>query len=357
MRERFASLSKYTSHSTTIIFFCGFFFDMFILPEIDDPSARLLGLVYLSAVATLIIFREWLISRNRASEFERKIYTGSTFGIAYFSGSSLSFVFIYALRSAAISISWPLFLILAICIYANEFVSTHNFRLTLDVGVLLTAFTFYTIFHFPVLLKIQNDKTFALSIIFVIFVSLIYIFILKFASESAKYEAPRGYALAFGVPMFVGMLYFLNVLPAVPLSLKDSGVYHNIVRTENGEFVAQSETDDRMFKYFRPPVYHLRQSDTGIYFFSSVDAPAELSAPISHLWEYYDNKQGKWIESTMISFDLAGGREDGYRAYSKKNNISEGLWRVTVKVGGNRIIGRSKFWVEEGNEAVKEIKL
>ncbi len=358
MYQKLTTLSTYTAHATTILFVVGFLFDMFILPDINDPLTRYIGVAYLGAVALLIMFREWLVSRNTASQMEQKLYSVATFGIAYFSGSALSFVFVYALRSAALSVSWPLFLILLICMIANEYVATHNYRFTLDVGVLLIATLFYTVFNIPILLKTQNDATFAIGIGVSIAISLAYIYLLKYMSETAYDEAPRAYALAIGIPMFVGMLYFLNVLPAVPLSLKDAGVYHGIVKTVSGEYIAQGEPDSRFLTRFRTATYHLTPTDNGVYFFSAVNAPAELTAPITHVWEYYDHANKRWVESTRISFTLAGGRSDGYRAYSQKENLTEGLWRVTVKVDQSRIVGRLKFnVVKESQVETKEVKL
>lgn len=359
MYRRLASLTKHTAHLTTFIFIAGFIFDAFMLPDLEDPIARYIGFGYLCLIGLIIMFREWLVSRNTASDFEQKIYSLATFGISYFSGSALSFVFIYALRSAQFSVSWPLFLILLICILANEFVSTHDFRFALDVGVLLTALLFYVIFNLPLLMKVQNDTTFLIAIAVTVLASMAYIFVLKYSSENAYYQAPRGYALAIGIPMFVAMLYYLNVIPAVPLSLKDSGVYHSVIRSSDGEFIAQKETDTRKWAKFLTPVYHLMPADDGVYFFSAVNAPAELTAPISYTWEYFDSTSNRWIVSgDPISFTLAGGREDGYRAYSQKQNITEGLWRVTVRVGNNRIVGRLKFNVVKGGAPeVNEVKL
>ncbi len=339
------SFKKYKEHSTTILFLLGFIFDVVMLPSIDHPITRYIGLAHITIVAFLIMFREWVISRNTASKSEQKMYSFASFGIAFSSGAALSFIFVYAMRSAAFLVSWPLLLILLVCIIANEVVSTHDFRFTLDVGVLLIATLFFIIFNTPVLLKTQNDWIFALSIIISITISLLYLFLLQHTSESASYEAPRTYALAIGIPMFVGMLYFLNVIPAVPLSLKDSGVYHNIVHTDTGEFIAKADDDTRFFEKYRTKTHKVLAGDTGVYFFSNIDTPASLTAPISHVWEYYDTTTGNWILAMKIAFDIQGGREEGYRAFSNKENITDGLWRVTVKIGDKRIIGREKFRV------------
>ena len=356
--DKLLRFSTYRNHATTILFVVGFLFDMFILPDINDPISRIIGVAYLSCVALLIMFREWLVARNTASITEQRLYALATFGIAYFSGSALSFVFVYALRSAAFAVSWPLFLILLGCMIVNEYVATHNYRFTLDIGVLLIATLFYLIFNTPFFLKQQNDTTFLIAIILAVVISLTYLYLLRFLSETAREEAPRTFALALGIPMFVSMLYFLNIIPAVPLSLKSSGVYHSVIRTQNGDYIAQAESDNRFFAKYRTAIYHLTPQDTGVYFFSSVNAPAELSAPLTYMWEYYNDEEKTWVPSTTVSFTLSGGREEGYRAYSQKENVSEGLWRVTVKVDKSRIVGRKEFRIiKTPSTALTEVKL
>ena len=246
--------TKHSAHASTFLFFAGFLFDSIMLPDLEDPIARYIGLGYLCIIAFLIAFRELIVASNKATKTEQKLYSLATFGVAYCSGSALSFVFIYAIRSAALSVSWPLFLIFIICILANEFVSTHNFRLTLDIGILFVAMLFFTVFNVPLLLKQQNDMTFAISVLITVVISILYITCLQFTSEGAKEETGRGYALSVGIPMFFGMLYFLNVIPAVPLSLKEGGVYHSVVHTEAKEFIAKEEIDTRSFSKYRTPV-------------------------------------------------------------------------------------------------------
>jgi hypothetical protein len=216
------------------------------------------------------------------------------------------------------------------------------------VGVFLTALLFYVIFNTPLVLNVQNDMTFMVSILVTMGISFLYVYLLQFTSESARYEAPRSYALAVGIPIFVSMLYFLNVIPAVPLSLEEGSVYHEVTRDSSGEFFLRGETDTRMLAAFRTPVYHFSSSDTGVYFFSAIHAPVMLTAPVSHVWEYYNQDTQRWDEKAVISFGLAGGRADGYRAYSYKEGLQKGLWRVTVQVDRRRVVGRVKFIVTEG---------
>jgi hypothetical protein len=345
-------------HATTIIFVVGFFMDSFLLPSVDEPITKYLGMSYLIILAGILMLREWVVSRNTASKIEQRLFGLLTFGVSFVSGAALSFVFVYAMRSAAFVVSWPLFVILLICMTANEFISTHNYRFTLDVAVYYIALVFYSIFNVPILFGVVNDFVFLVAIGISIAVGFTFMWLLRRMSETAEYESPRGFALAVGVPMFVGMLYVLNVIPAVPLSLKQSGIYHDISRSSTGGYVGEKENDAHMFQSLRPKVFHLENGDTSIYYFSSVGAPAEVSAPISHVWEYYDETSHSWIPSTTVSFDASGGREGGYRAYSKKEHVWPGKWRVTVKVGNNRIVGRITFTiVQGGNVATTDIQL
>lgn len=351
-------LSEGWKHATTIIFVVGFISDSFLLPDFSEPITKYLGLTYLIVLAIILPLREWVVARNTASEMERKLFSLLTFGISFFLGAGLSFVFVYAMRSAALSVSWPLFLILLICMVANEYISSHNYRFTLDLAIYFIAIVFYSIFNVPILFGAVNDFVFLIALIISMGASFLFVTLIRKTSETAEYESGRGFSLALGIPLFVGMLYLLNLIPAVPLSLKSNGVYHDISRSSNGGYIGYQEIDDRFFARLRTPIYHHTNEDTAVYYFSSISAPADIHAPITHVWEYFDESSHTWIPSTTVSFNLAGGREEGYRAYSKKENVTPGLWRVTVKVGNNRIVGRKTFNIEDAEDApVKEVKL
>jgi hypothetical protein len=296
--------------------------------------------------------------RTQYGKFEQRLYSLLTFGVALLSGGALSFIFIYAVRSAAFAVSWPLFVILIIVMIANEFISTHNYRFTLDIGVLVIALTFYSIFDVPIFFGAVNNFVFLVSICLAALVAFLYISILKRTSETAEVETARGYALSIGIPLFIAMFYFLNVIPAVPLSLKESGIYRVVARTGDGSYFGQKETDVRFLAKWRRPIYHIADNNTGVYYFSAVSAPAEVSAPLTHVWEYYDRDNNKWVTATTVAFEMEGGRGEGYRAYSKKENVFPGMWRVTVKVDDNRIVGRIRFYIVEGEgNELQEVKL
>jgi hypothetical protein len=344
-------LSKGWQHATSIIFVVGFGMDLFLLPDVLDPITKYLGLSYLLILAVLFPLREWVISRNTATKIEQKLFSLLTFAIAFLLGAGLSFVFVYAVRSAAFAVSWPLFLILIVCMIANEYISTHNYRFTVDIAMYFIAITFYSVFNVPILFGKVSDFVFIVSVVLAGAVSFFFMYLIRNRSEIVEYESGKGFALALGIPMFVAMLYVLNIIPAVPLSLEHSGIYHTIVKNADGSYTGTKEEETGFLSSLKTDTYRIQGTEGVIYFFSSVTAPASVSAPLSHVWEYYDADTQKWVESTTIAFDLAGGRSSGYRAYSVKEHITPGLWRVTVKADENRIVGRMRFNVIEAQKA------
>jgi hypothetical protein len=93
------------------------------------------------------------------------------------------------MRSAALVVSWPLFVILLICMTANEFISTHNYRLTLDIAVYYIAIVFYCIFNVPILFGVVNDFVFLVAIGISIVAGFTFMWFFKRTSETAEYES------------------------------------------------------------------------------------------------------------------------------------------------------------------------
>jgi hypothetical protein len=346
-------------HFATIVFVFGFVFDYITLPDPGAPLSKFLGFFYIGSLILCLLAREYVVSLNRASKLEQQLYSFLTLCIALVSGAFLSFVLIYYFRSAELIVSWPLFIVFIGIILFNEFISSHSFRFMLDLAVLFSSLAFFSIFNLPIFLNEQNDTVFVLSVLLAMFTSFLFLFLLSFSSEVAKVYSHKAYALAVGIPITVMVLYFNNIIPAVPLSLNQAGVYHAIEKVGD-TYLAKTEVEPfyQGLLFLKPKEFHYDDSQ-GVYFFSSVKAPTELKAPLSHVWEYYDEKTKSWIETTVIKFPITGGREDGFRAYSEKNNLTEGLWRVSVRSGERRVVGRMQFKAikAKGSIETKQIKL
>jgi hypothetical protein len=56
------------------------------------------------------------------------------------------------------------------------------------------------------------------------------------------------------------------------------------------------------------------------------------------------------IHADKISIKITGGREGGYRAYSFKQRLDPGYWRVDVETEDGRVAGQVSVEVAERGE-------
>jgi len=93
------------------------------------------------------------------------------------------------------------------------------------------------------------------------------------------------------------------------------------------------------------PVVHVGDGEP-VYVYGAVFAPIKLTTRVVHVWRYYDAKKREWLTKMRHSFEIKGGRENGYRGYSTYSGPQAGLWRVDIDSIDGRLIGRIEFDVE-----------
>jgi hypothetical protein len=72
-----------------------------------------------------------------------------------------------------------------------------------------------------------------------------------------------------------------------------------------------------------------------------------LNTTIYHHWYHrLDNTKG-FTHADKIPIKISGGREGGYRAYTFKQRLDPGDWRVDVETEDGRIVGRVSVKVVE----------
>ena len=138
-------------------------------------------------------------------------------------------------------------------------------------------------------------------------------------------------------------LYFLNLIPPLPLSIKDAGVYHSVVHGSDGTYELKSEILPWYESYLNyNTVFHLMPGDP-VYVYTAIFAPNDLSTTIEYQWQEY--QAGKWVTSDTLRFPILGGRDAGYEGYTVKSNVTPGDWRVNVVTSYGALIGRVSFSV------------
>ena len=79
---------------------------------------------------------------------------------------------------------------------------------------------------------------------------------------------------------------------------------------------------------------------SGLYAYTAINAPRGLDERIYHVWQF----NGKEVD--RVALDIHGGRKEGYRAWSHKQNFPgdpAGSWQVRVLTEDGQVIGVLRF--------------
>ncbi|MBU4479901.1 DUF2914 domain-containing protein [Patescibacteria group bacterium] len=335
-------VEKNERYLSPLFFISGFILDNLTLTRIDMLFDNLVLFGYLS-IATFCIILMNLVKKEGAVKYLPLI---SQFA---FGGLFSGYVIFYT-KSASLTSSWIFLLILYALFLGNEKFKKYYKKSDFQVTILFVAIFSFLIFFLPVLLKQMGWQIFILSgLASLLIIYLLILFILDFSINRGKKEF-RNILIVY---LIFNFLYFTNIIPPVPLSLKNLEIYHSVEKSPSGNYVVQRELNTwSLFNKFT------KTPNSSIYIYSSIFAPTDLNTEIVHVWKKYDENIGKWIVRDKIKYQIKGGRAEGYRGYSLISNITTGKWKVSVETKGGQVLGVIKFKVIEGEPELitEEIK-
>lgn len=328
----------------------GFIFTSLTLTQVDAWLENFWIIVHLLIAAfgitVLTLYENKAEQKKLPLEDRQKFHFYLTLIIQFAFGGLFSTFFIFYIRSSSIFQSWLFLLMLAILLVGNELWKKHYARLAFQISVFFIAVYLFFIFLLPVLFHRLGDDLFIVSGILAVIIVVFFLYILKkFALEKFKQNHSILRVNVATIFIVMNILYFTNIIPPIPLSLNTSGVFHSIVRTNNGNYqiIAEPKPWWNLFILYTP--FHARAGET-IYVFSSIVSPIKFDTEIIHRWQHYNEKQKEWIDSARIAMPVIGGREGGYRTYSFKKHTLNGRWRVKVETPSGQVIGRINFEVK-----------
>lgn len=360
-------MKKIIKHFKTIAFFLGFSLDLFFLPKVTSPYYVWVGLIDVGLVFTLIVIRQSIkgymhrkirsVKRDLGLFEDRhekirektgvifsileKMNSSITYLVSFFLGTFLAHTLVYYFRSSDVLQVWPIFAVVALSIISNEFL----YGIVPDILLYFVALTLYILFNVPIFLNKVNNSTFLISILIsVVVISILTLILQRIFLSKKDFLFLIIFSILF--PFLILRLYYLNYIPAVPLALGDSGFYSYIQKEVDDKnissYIKKEEGIIKAKKFFfledsSLNINFLKDSNI-LYFFSSIISPADVSATITHVWQRYDETKEQWIEHSRISYDISGGREEGYRGYSNITNLHQGKWKVRV-LADDRIVG------------------
>jgi hypothetical protein len=336
---------RHERYSGIALFGAGFLWDSLTLTRIDNLLDNALLLSYLAVAGILIV----LILRSRAGiplpGPAAKLRPCFPWVLQFLFGGLFSSYVIFYFKSASFTRTQIFFLILVALWIGNEFL--HD-RLE-DGRLLAVLYTFcllsFFAFFLPVVLAAVNGAIFALAGVLSLGVSLA-----VFSLGLGRAGVPRRLALRPVLPwigltlLAVNLLYLASLIPPVPLALKSAGIYHHVARAPGGYEVKHVPGPPwRFWKKWDDPFY-LAPGESA-YCYTAIFAPPKFRVPISHVWSRAA-EGGGWVQTDRIRFEIRGGRERGFRGYTRKQGITPGRWRVEVETESGQTLGRIDFTVE-----------
>jgi hypothetical protein len=356
MKKKVRELKKKYQHIIMpVALVGGFVFDIFTLNQIDQifDNAILITHILIAGTTIAFLFSQGTPFGNKFLT-EKRVSLIETIMVFSFGALFSGFVIFYT-RSGSLMTSWPFVLTMLTLMLGTEFRKEYFMRLRLQIVVFAMALVSWAIFFVPVVIRKMGPWIFIFSTFVAGVLITGFILILKKINpKKLTLHLKKIIIRIAGILVIFNFLYFTDILPPIPLSLKYKAVYYEVSRLNQG-YSAQYEKTPwyNLFQKRSREMYWREGED--IFVFTQVFAPTKLETTINHVWEFYDPNKRRWQERNTISIPIAGGRKDGYRGFSKKKSLEVGKWRVKTQTTRGQTLGLIRFEIEEYGRNIREL--
>lgn len=338
------------NHLLTIFFIGGFVVDNLTLNQVDQlfDNAVLAGYVVLAMLSLLYLY--WGTSGKLSERIAVHAGKWAPLMIQFAFGGLMSGLLVFYSRSGSWWTSWPYLILMLGVIVGNELIKKRGERLIFNLSIFFVGLFSYTVLILPVVIGRMGDIEFVGSgfialVIFALFLKLLYLMVPNFMALHTR-------MVFFSIGMIyvtLNGLYFANVIPPIPLSMKEMGIFHEVTKRAEGGYVLTYEKGPwYAFWHTSDTTFHYTDG-SGVFCYASIFAPARLKTGVVHRWEYYDADRGEWVKHSTIPYAIDGGRDLGYRGFSVIKNVREGKWRCSAETARGQVVGQVTFeLVREG---------
>jgi hypothetical protein len=342
-------IKPFRNHLLTIAFVGGFVIDNLTLNRVDQLFDNIVLAVYVCLAFVGLMYLYLGTSGKMGDRIALHASRWAPLLVQFAYGGLMSGLLVFYSRSGSWWTSWPFLLLMLGVIFGNEFVRRRSERLIFNLGVFFVALFSYIVLIVPVAIGKMGDEVFLLSgvaalMLFGVSVKLLYRAVPNFMAMNTRTIVITTASLYIGL----NVLYFTNLIPPIPLSMKEMGIYHNVEKRAEGGYVLSYEKGPWYALWHTSDnTYHYSRGDR-VYCYASVFAPTRFKTNVTHHWEYYNEAEGTWSTHETITFPIDGGRADGYRGYSFIESVQDGVWRCSVETERGQVIGRSIFTIVTG---------
>jgi hypothetical protein len=346
-------LARYRENERLVgwfFFLAGIVWDALTLRRIDNFWDNAILLSYL-VVLTFVVVSDILIKANRfEGEWQHKIQPWLTPITQFLLGALLSAIVIYYARSMAWTTQYGVWTILVLSLVANEFLHRHLNTLTTMLIMLCGSSTFIFAWLYPVLASSMNPWLFRLATLSGLVLSLSVLSLAIRLKQSRLHS--WGSVQVWSLVLLVALLNFgyqKDWIPPVPMSVSEGGVFQRAQKVGDTYELDYLTTSRIVLFPSYGKTFYYKPGDT-VSCFTAIFAPNDMKERVFHVWERYEPNTDTWKATDRIGFELSGGRDTGYRGLTRKQNVSEGKWRVVVKTARGKTLGRIFFKVVPPSE-------
>ena len=280
-----------------------------------------------------IVVRHRFLDREWSETWKQRF----TWAVQFCLGGLFSALVVCYFKSSGSLASFLLVILLAILLVGNEFLQKKYESFGVSLAFFCLLGTMFMNFAIPHLVHRIGFIWFFLSTL-LSFGMCMFIWKISHRKKSIL-VAP---AL---ISILLVVAYIMNWVPPVPLVLKQKIACQNF---DKATYTCDID-DPNVFQSIGLQIPSVHKVDSSeVYFLASIYAPAKLKAELEYLWYYQDPQTGKYKLTDRISsgrMTLNGGRESGFRTFTRKKNTPPGKYRVEVAYKNGAVIGSGTFEV------------
>ncbi|MCK6543157.1 DUF2914 domain-containing protein [bacterium] len=339
--------TRYQNVISPVSFLLGFVWDAFSSKRIDamDQNYLLMGYLLIAGILLLLLHavKAEKIKTGFWVTYQKLLPLGFHFCLGNLYSNHVYFYF----QSAAGFKSLVFIAGLMVLLLANEFYKEriHQFYLQF-VMFFLAAFSFF-IFFVPLFTRELGYRSFLIGgCISLVFTMMLIFAVALIARARYRKLLIKSAGLMIVIYGVMNIFYFARWIPPVPLALRHAGIYHTMKKKDQRYELQYEKAEAWEFWRTSGDVYHWQPGDTVICF-AAIFAPTEIHTTIHYQWEQYLEDRNAWVMQDHQSHTLQGGRDAGYRGYSRKGVISPGAWRVEITTEEGLLMGSLNFRVEQ----------
>ena len=350
---------RHHAFETVAFFMGGFCFDLLLLERIDSRPMLIHQGSYLVLLSALLaVDHHFTVAGHEAKGFWGKVLHFRHEVIHFLFGTLLNAFLVFYFKASSGAWALGFMVLLAAVLLANEMPRFRKLGPLMRVALHSFALTSYFSYLFPVLAGFLSPWLFlsAVGLSSATTYGLWRLYARWTHDEGWTFK--RAVAPALAIQAVLLGLYFLHVVPPVPLSLRWIGIYHD-VQKDGREVKLMHQKPAWRFWEHGDQVFHARPGDR-IYCFVRIFAPRNFKDAVKVRWAW-DNPKGGWTRTDAIPLTIFGGGEEGWRGVAYKQNYTAGDWKVNVETDDGRDIGNIRFTVvddesTEPREFVEDVR-